>query len=248
MSDESDLGKDIAAKLAADIYKDLAHPTAERVGRALDSISKIALSPIALIDWSYEQAKDWLKEKISERLRDIPPEFVTGPSLRIAIPVITHVAMAHDSPTLRDMYAELLLKAMDSRSTQSVHPSYVYLVEQLSPEEALILKELHKKPEHEAMFSSKVESPSYSNEQSLEKQFTGFCSSIASCNEKNAAVWLDNMLRLRLLSIEMYVEPEYVGAKWHQDAYVKSTEIRNLSFTSLGERFIEACSSPTGVG
>jgi hypothetical protein len=237
-----------AAQLARDVYKDLAHPTAQRVGQALETISKVALSPVSLLDWSFEQVKDWLKQKVTSRLQSIPPEFIAAPSLTIAVPAITHVAMAHDSPGLRELYAELLMKAMDTRTKESVHPSYVYVVEQLTSEEALVLASLHALKKDD-LFMEVMSYPYYGQKTpTIEYQFLEHCKSIGVREADRSSLWLDNLLRLRLLSISSYSEQEYVPEEYSRDGIlspsVKTTETRSLSFTTFGKEFIQACTPP----
>lgn len=241
---QRNIAGNLATQLAAEIYKDLAHPTAANVGRALETISKVALSPVALLDWSFEQTKDWLKEKVVARLSTIPAEYLASPSLRVVVPAITHVAMAHDSPSLRDLYAELLLKAMDGRTKDSVHPAYVHLVAQLSPEEALVLMSLHALGRKD-LFKEETNSYWYDQNPTIESQFEGHCKSLTLANADSAPLWLDNFLRLRLLSLTSFTEAEYVPEEYNRDGNtgpeVRTTETRYLFLTTLGQGLIDAC-------
>ena len=126
-------------KVAADIYIDVARPAARQVGVAFETIFKVGLSPVAMLDWGFEHSKDWLKTKIENRLNSTPLEFRCPPPNSIAVSAITSISISSDSPQLRELYAELLLKAMDSRSQSMVHPSYINLISQLSAQEALVL-------------------------------------------------------------------------------------------------------------
>jgi len=238
---------DLAAQLSRDVYQYLAHPTAQRVGRALDTISKVALLPVSLLDWGFEQSKEWLKDKITQRLESIPAECIAAPPLGIAVSAITHIAVAHDAPDIRDLYAELLLKTMDSRTRDSVHPAYMHLVEQLSPEEACVLVSLHEKGVDD-LFNETSTPYAYSKTVTIEQQFIEHCKSIELEQSDRGALWLDNLLRLRLLSIAAYTDAEYVpeDEDRHQPR-VDMTDTRSLSFTTFGKAFVLACAPPTRV-
>ena len=49
-----------------------------------------------------------------------------------------------DDIQLRDMYAELLAHAMNSETVDNVHPTFVEIIKQMSPFDALVFKKLTK--------------------------------------------------------------------------------------------------------
>ena len=49
-----------------------------------------------------------------------------------------------DNIQLRDMYAELLAHAMNSETVDNVHPTFVEIIKQMSPFDAVVFKELIK--------------------------------------------------------------------------------------------------------
>lgn len=247
MSEEkTSLAESAATQLVGDIYKDLAHPTAQRVGRALETISKIALSPVSMLDWGYEQTKDWLNNKVTQRLESVPMDCITSPPLNIAIPVITRIGMTHDAPELRELYAELLLKAMDERTKNSVHPSYVYVVEQICPEEALVLVGLHELGRDD-LFREETNQYTHGDVSSIEDQFRDHCRAVGVLHPDLSGLWLDNFLRLRLVSLSSYTDAAYVEEFFSRASpRVETTDIRYLRFTNFGRGFVHAC-APAGT-
>lgn len=234
-------------KVAGDIYADVAQPAARQVGTALETLFKVGFSPIAMLDWGFEQSKEWLKSKIAERLDEIPEDCRTTPPNNISVPAITNIAMSGDAPELRDLYAELLLKSMDCRTSDMVHPSYITLVTQLSPEEALIFVSFHEKTESN-LFTDEFNGMSYKDSLSIEEQFEEYCRSLGFDNTKRAQVWLENLQRLRLIEIEKYADVQYRpegwngNARWSRDTpSVDTTEYRNLHITEFGRAFLDAC-------
>lgn len=227
-------------KVANDVYADIAKPAAQQVGTALETLFKVGLSPIAMLDWGFEQSKEWLKDKITARLAQIPKDCRTTPPNNVSVPVITNIAMSSDAPELRELYAELLLKAMDTRTSDMVHPSYVSLIAQLSPEEALIFVSFHKQKVSD-LFGDEFCNTLYTNSPSIEKQFEEYCQSLGFDNAKRSQVWLDNLQRLGLLEIEKYSDVKYMHDLDAEGPRVNTTEYRNLHITEFGRVFLDAC-------
>ena len=169
--------------IALEVYKDLARPAVRRVGLSLETLIKVALSPIDLVDWGFEQSREWLRAQIAERLSQTPPEYVNMPTANIVHSALHHVALSHDTPALRELYSELLLKAMDTRTANCVHPAYFQLIAQLAPEEALVLVGLHVLGREDLFREESTEHGyvSRSVQASVEKQFGEFCASLLTC-------------------------------------------------------------------
>ena len=80
-----------------------------------------------------------LQQKVAENLANVPKENIVEPPSHVAVPVI--IANSYnENEELRDLYVKLLAKSMDKRTQNQVHPSFVEIIKQLSPEEALLLK------------------------------------------------------------------------------------------------------------
>lgn len=226
-------------KVASEIYTDIAKPATRQAGTAIETLFKVGLSPIAMLDWGYEQSKDWLKGKIEQRLIATPQEYRRAPPNNIAVPAITSISMCSDSPELRDLYAELLLKTMDSRSEPIVHPSYINLISQLSPREALVFISFHK-IDSTTLFKEK---DAYSSRNvSIENQFLNYCSDLGFNESKHVQVWLENLQRLKLVELLEYSEVNYVAPDFDTPSpSVRNTTNRYLQLTEYGRTFLEAC-------
>ena len=252
MSDE--IGKSLVSQsILSHLYSDAIQPSAKRVGMSLETITKVTLSPVLLLDWGYEKSKDWLRAKIDARLAETPSEYVVYPKGNIASAALTHIAISYDTPELRELYAELLLKALDTRTADRVHPAYFYVIEQLSPQEALVLVALHELDTSE-LFSEKTApwGGTLSNEGvSVERQFSRFCDSKLPCNG-DQSIWLANVCRLGLLVLDVYPEavlrPEESDRRGVHPAQVDNYEHRTLAFTEFGKAFIRASAPDTDLG
>lgn len=226
-------------KVAAEIYTDDAKPAARQVGVAFETIFKVGLSPISMLDWGFEQSKEWLKEKIEKRLNSTPLEFRCSPPNNIAVSAITSISMSSDSPELRDLYAELLLKAMDSRNQSMVHPSYINLIGQLSPQEALVFISFNK-IEATTILEEKNALYSSTNEH-IENQFLNYCKELGFGECQHAQLWLENLQRLKLVVLQEYSEVHMDTDYVSQSPGVAHNIDRYLELTQYGRMFLEVC-------
>jgi hypothetical protein len=238
---------DTVGKLATSVYSDLAGPAVRRTGDALDTVFKIGLSPVSLLNWGFEHTKAWLVAKLTNRIEKTPTEFQQQPPSQLAVPLVLAISAAADSEELRNLYAELLMKAMDSRTVNEVHPSYASVISQLTPQETLILLSFRPKQSH-SIFVDKPNKLRFGAE-TIEDKFHQHCVDL-NLNKPDSDIWLQNMLRLRLLEINVFTdavfnagENEYGG----RDPSVETQSERHLTMSDYGSAFIEACSPPQGA-
>ena len=124
------------------VYQDVLQPAAQEVGKGLQTVSKvvhIALAPVSLVVWGYEQIKDYLHETLTEKLKEVPPDQIVQPKMVIAGPIVEQLRFAADEPSLRELYANLLATSMDARTAREAHPAFVEIVRQMNQDEARIL-------------------------------------------------------------------------------------------------------------
>lgn len=140
--------KDVAEAVSAvakavPIYDDAVQPAAKQVGKGLETIAKtvnVALSPLELVVWGYDQIKDYVSESVTEKLQNTKSEDVITPKTSVAGPALEALRFAGDEESLRDMYANLLANAMDKNTALSAHPAFVEILKNLNSDEAKIMK------------------------------------------------------------------------------------------------------------
>lgn len=111
-------------------------------------------------EYNLEETKKLLEEK----LRGVSPEKISTPPPYIAVPALQSIAYCMDDPVLREMYAELLATAMNSETVGNVHPTYVEIIRQMSPYDALVFRELCKQvviPCMDVVYKNKKTGQSY---------------------------------------------------------------------------------------
>lgn len=130
---------------AIPIYQDIAQPAAKEVGKNLLVVSKtisMALAPLKVLVWGYEQVEGYLTKRVAEKLSSIPEEKIVTPDPKIVGPAIEALRYvgANEDIGIREMYASLIANAMDIDKKDFVHPAYVDVLKNMSSDEALILK------------------------------------------------------------------------------------------------------------
>lgn len=126
-------------------YDDLAHPTAKSVGNTLSFIPRTI--GIWLSRWEKwiingEESIRMTAEAVKEKAARIPEEKLTEPEPYVAVPAIQQLSYCYNSEELRELYANLLVSSMNSDTKYQVHPSFVEIIKQLTPDEAKLLKVL----------------------------------------------------------------------------------------------------------
>lgn len=124
-------------------YDDLAHPTAKSVGNTISLIPRTI--GVWLGKWEKwvingEESIRLTAEAVREKAEKIPEEKLTEPEPYVAIPAVQQLSYCYDSEELRGMYANLLVSSMNLDKKNSVHPAFIDIIKQLTPDEAKLLK------------------------------------------------------------------------------------------------------------
>lgn len=137
---------------AVPIYDDAVQPLAKETGKALGTVGKavnLALEPVVGLVWGYDKIKNFVQDKVAEKLENIPPERIQAPNPSVAGPVLESLRYNGHDADLREMYANLLATSIDSNTARDAHPGFVEIIKSMSPDEARILKTflvIHSKP------------------------------------------------------------------------------------------------------
>ncbi|MDT7540178.1 MAG: hypothetical protein QOE33_82 [Acidobacteriota bacterium] len=143
ISDTAEVVKGIVE--AVPVYQDVAQPAAKEIGTALQTVAKtihIALAPLSMLVWSYEQIKSHLESELLEKFKNTPSERIVTPSPSIAGPAIESLRFNANEPSLRELYINLLATSMDADTAHNAHPAFVEIIKQISPDEARVIQVL----------------------------------------------------------------------------------------------------------
>ena len=197
---------------------------------------------------------DLLKKEIEK----IPQEFRRFPSKRIFIPLLQQLSYNLDEDYLKNIYLNLLRSSMDAEQQNKVHTSFLYIVSQLCPDEAKILKVIGEQNEL-------VMHPIIDIDIHVENGYISLAKNIAfqGLNEcehpENHCVYYENLLRLNLITIpqgERVIDKEYYKYMENHPTIMKiinnsphskngKIEFKEKGFmlTKLGAEFIKICLS-----
>lgn len=130
------------APIFHELYKDMAQPAAKNVGLALGALTSIGLFLHLLTSWGTDRLNLCLKnnlEQYAERIKKVSPENITEAPPEVAIPIIEKLSYVTNEE-LRSLYIELLAKASIKEENDKAHPSFINIINSLSPDEAVLLK------------------------------------------------------------------------------------------------------------
>lgn len=201
-----------------DAGRELGQFLAPIVRAPLENAMGIVADKLAYMRWERQQRlmkrahKFMLEQGIEEPTRAVP--------MNIAIPLMQAASMEQDD-VLQDTWARLLVNAIDADSGVDMKRSFVSILEELSPFEALILGKLcdasSMHGESVGLYTADLpDSVRINKEDILGKSLS---------REVRIALW--NLARLGCIHPEsIYGGPDSVGV---------------VTVTSLGEAFIKAC-------
>lgn len=127
---------------AIPVYDDVVQPAAKEIGKGLQTIAKtvhVALAPVSMLVWGYDQIKDFVSTKVTERLKNVKPEDIVTPKPNVAGPVLEALRYTGHEESLSDLYANLLAASMDKNTASNAHPAFAEIIKQLTPDEAKLV-------------------------------------------------------------------------------------------------------------
>lgn len=227
------------------------------VGKPFEEIGNIAQ------DWmKYFRYKNLLLiydkvEKIQKRRGIEGKSKAINP--RIAIPLLESASIENEG-SIQELWAKIIANGTDSQKKIDIHPAFIEVIKQLSPDEARILIEFGKLGKNGTIYSDKVEIDINDKQQRLELgaglyqsikgKYLYMCEGLALNNLNYCLMYLDNLSRLRIIEFENIIESkkDICGGNYPGDniiignsgqlVIVRSEKLR---FTEFGEEFLKAC-------
>ncbi len=142
-------------------------------------------------------------EAIKEKVKQIPEDKLVEPEPYVAIPAIQQISYCQNSEELRDLYANLLTASMNADKKWQVHPSFVDIIKQLTPDEAKIIKSI---PNFKNNFMPAIDvkllhkDSSRDGHQLFITNFTNVGLNEIE-NKENICSYIDNLVRLNILEV-----------------------------------------------
>lgn len=240
------------------IYQDAVQPAAREVGRGLQVVARAvnaALAPVEGLIWGVEKIRDFVREKISAKLENVPAEDIQPPKPHVGVPTIDALRYTGSEPALSEMYANLLAISMDKKTAHQAHPAFVDIIKNMSPDEARIMRFLASRPNN-AIINVKLVKPDGGF--NIVQRRLSLIGLDAGCEHAQLAQnYLDNLCRLGLVEIpegrfirseDLYKRIEelpeitnYLNQLRAIEGHKVKIEKRKLGITDLGNQFIQAC-------
>lgn len=126
------------------IYTDLAQPSVKAVGQALGTVFEFSTSFLLPVKLLNEKFKLNFKKRITEyekKLEEVPKEKRCEVHPQIGTPIIEKLSYTTNDE-IADLFTTLLANASNIDMVNTAHPSFVTMIERLSPDEARIIKYL----------------------------------------------------------------------------------------------------------
>jgi len=134
----------IPTEVVKEVYSDGVSPALKEVGKfGKDIVKTIRLLTIPIQYTAHVQ--DRLEKYFEKISKEIPDEHKVVPPEPILIPILEKLKY-HDPDDIKDelskMYQELLRKSFDKTTTSIVHPSFIDIIGQLSPDEVNLFNQI----------------------------------------------------------------------------------------------------------
>ena len=193
-----DLNK--AIQKAPELYQDALQPTVQEVGKFTARIPRAINAAFSSLDkWilNKEYSIDETKKLLAQKLENVDSNKIVEPEAYVAVPAIQAISYSMNSDELRELYANLLAKAMNSDTKDLVHPSFVEMIKQMSPIDAQIFTQIMI-TETRPLISIKIKTP---HSTWSERLFSEHCSWITDYSLAQCRTSFDNLCRLGLIQI-----------------------------------------------
>ncbi|MHB9134305.1 MAG: DUF4393 domain-containing protein [Armatimonadota bacterium] len=235
--------------LDSEPVKDLVHPATKEIGKSLGTIARMVnnlLLPIEIANWKVDQLREKLLPEVQRRVEIIPVERRVTPNIAIAGPIFESAAYSVQEDILRDLYANLLAKAMDSDTVPYVHPSFVEIIRQMTVDEARIMM----------LFASSHQSNypvinlyCMSDGREWSFRFYSLIGELAGCLHCDATPrYLDNLSRLGLIEIIDFNGPLSPQNELHEEYKRRNNDHQSCilgymraRLTNFGDNFCDVC-------
>ena len=215
--------------LTTELAKELVGST---IKPSLETLGKTASLPFQALYALCLPLRKWIVERefrfdefvklLELKAEGISPDKLVAPEPYVAVPAIQAISYCMDSEELRDMFANLLVSSMNIDEKNKVHPAYVEIIKQLTPNEAKILKQLRR--DQMMVFRYTIyNTPIGANYQDKFKPNRKLLE-IVDCKElSDLLIIANNLRRLELLDVEV------------RDALMLSPYQKSLFNSRIGE-------------
>lgn len=243
--------------LLVEIYGDLARPGVQQVGKALGTVLGLGNTVLWPIHLANERSRLCLEKHLEDyrmRLQHVEMEKIVPVAPEIGVPIAEKLTYVCDTK-LADMYLALLAKAANTDYVWEAHPSFVNVINNLSPDEAQLLEYFVTDSDIEFVTAKWWSEAIYSFAGDL---LIAPKHSTALLYPQNAPAYFSNLVGLGLVAIhheravareptdvypalEDYWSKQFPAEMAPEAGRILKFERGVVSITTFGHQFIHAC-------
>ncbi len=188
------------------LYKDLARPGVQQVGKAIKNIISLVLFPFSDVP-AYLTARGRLIlrknfERFRAKLSNLPVEKTEEVPAEIGVPILQKLSYVQDED-ISELFINLLTKASFSETSELAHPSFINCINNMSSDEAKIITYLKTNPSLPYVIARFQ----FNEKEGLDRTpiLTGLESVINLKFPKNIPVYIENLTGLGIITREISV-------------------------------------------
>jgi len=242
---------DKADGVLVEVYKDALSPAVKPIGEILSFLPrtvKVAFNGVEKWLINKEETLRLTAESVREKIKAIPEEKLVEPEPYVAIPAMQQLSYCVNNEELRELYANLLVSSMNADKKWQVHPAFVDIIKQLTPDEAKLLKHFLPTPmQNYPLMDVRLENQRgegnvyYSN-------FTDISLDVLDI-PTNIGLYIDNFVRLKIIEIppsRIYADnTTYERLKQHP---ILQSNLPNINIDALKLKYIYKVFNVTNFG
>lgn len=133
----------VKGALDSEVAKTIADKPSKELSQGLGDLIHICFNPVRKLKLKQEYMFKQYEEEIKAKYLAIPEDKRLEPKLNIVGPALEAAKYHVEEEEIRTMFANLIASSANKDRNQVVHPSFVEIVRQFSPRDALVCKYLH---------------------------------------------------------------------------------------------------------
>lgn len=135
---------DYKSKILHLTYDDLLKKSLSNIGDGLAGLTKVLVLPLNLIGTTAIELEKKYDNLITSAINKVPKHKQQKPDPKILATILENVKYNFESPEILDLFEKLLIASMNKDAASLVHPSFIEIVNQMSPLDARLMKEYFK--------------------------------------------------------------------------------------------------------
>lgn len=195
---------DKADGVLVEVYKDALSPAVKPIGEILSFLPrtvKVAFNGVEKWLINKEETLRLTAESVREKIKDVPEEKLVEPEPYVAIPAMQQLSYCVNNEELRELYANLLVSSMSADKKWQVHPAFVDIIKQLTPDEAKFIRNLRPFVSiSNPLIDVRIEYDQNGGGRTIISNFTNVGLDKIDCPQ-NIGSYIDNLERLKLICI-----------------------------------------------